>query len=251
MNSGPDTDQLAQLKADNARLRAEADALRDALGKGDEALATSEIRLKLAYLATIQALVRAIEAKDPYTVGHSSMVARLSVAVAKQLDMDEDERERVRIAATLMNVGKIGIKKTLLLKEGGLNETERHELEAHVDHGTQIVEPVIYPWDVATLIYQAHERLDGSGYPKGLKGDQIEFEARILGLCDAFMAMVANRAYREAHDEKEVMEFFFEQAGKTFDEACVAAVARVLATDEELRDDLDRFKSTMLRSPGE
>jgi len=238
---------LERLQRDNARLRAEADALRHALDRGDEALATSEIRLKLAYLATIQALVRAIEAKDPYTVGHSGMVAKVAVAIGRQLAMSDDERERLRIAGTLMAIGKIGIDKKILIKEGALSPDERKALERHVEIGTQIVEPVLYPWDVASLINQAHERLDGSGYPRGLRGDEIEFEARVLGLADAFVAMIANRAYRKAYSEKDVLDYFYEEAGKTFDEACVAALAQLLGGDQELREEIDRFKTATLR----
>lgn len=251
MNAGDNDHNVAELQRDNARLKAEVEALRQALDKGDEALATSEIRLKLAYLATIQALVRAIEAKDPYTVGHSAMVAKVAVAVGRQLGMNDDERERVRIAGTLMAIGKIGIEKKILVKEGALNPEERKALEKHIDIGTQIVEPVLYPWDIATLINQVHERLDGSGYPRGLRGDEIEFEARVLGLSDAFVAMIANRAYRKAYNEKDVMDYFYEEAGKTFDEACVASLVQLLKGDQELREEIDRFKVTTLRSPPE
>ncbi len=239
---------LADLQQENARLRGEVDSLHEALTRGDEALATSEIRLKLAYLATIQALVRAIEAKDPYTVGHSAMVAKVAVAVSRQLGMTESERERVRIAATLMNIGKIGVPKEVLTKEGALDQTERTVLEKHVAFGAQIVEPVIYPWDIATLVYQSHERLDGTGYPEGVKGDDIDFDARIIGLCDTFVAMTADRVHRKAHDEEEVLRFFYGEVGKTFDEACVAALAQVLKGDEELRVALEHFKTTTLRS---
>jgi putative nucleotidyltransferase with HDIG domain len=237
--------KLAKSEQETAQLRAEVHALNQALARGDEALAHTEIRLKLAYLSTIQALVRAIEAKDPYTVGHSAMVARVAVAIAQRLSMSEEERERIRIAAMLLDVGKIGVPGEVLTKVGELTADERQALERHVKIGAEIVEPIIYPWEITNLIYQHHERMDGAGYPERLKGDEIEFEARILGLADAFVAMLADRAYRKAHSEKEVLDYFYQEAGRTFDEACVAALAQLLAGDEELREDLESFKANV------
>jgi len=236
---------IEKLQEENAQLRTEITALREALEKGDEALATNEIRLKLAYLSTIQALVRAIEAKDPYTVGHSNMVAKVAVAVARKMDLSEDECERVRIAGTLMNLGKITIDRDILLKREELDEQERAQLHTVPQVGAEIVEPIIYPWDVASLIYQSHERLDGSGYPDGLQGEAIVAEARILGLADSFVAMIVRRAYRDAHGEEEAMKYFREQAGKAFDKDCVHALAEVIAADPELREELDQYKSTL------
>jgi HD-GYP domain-containing protein (c-di-GMP phosphodiesterase class II) len=211
MNEQEMLGKMNRLEQETARLRAEVHALSQALAKGDEALATTEIRLKLAYLATIQALVRAIEAKDPYTVGHSAMVAKVAVAVARQSGLSEDERERLRISGTLLDIGKIGIAGSILVKQDELSEEERLALREHVKIGAQIVEPIIYPWDISSLLYQHHERLDGSGYPEALKGDEIEFEARVLGLADAFVAMLADRAYRKALGEKEVMNYFYDR----------------------------------------
>jgi len=148
-------------------------------------------------------------------------------------------------------VGKIGVPKQVLVKEGALDAAERVVLERHVGIGTQILDPVIYPWDIATLIFQSHERLDGSGYPKGLQGDAIEFDARVIGLSDTFVAMIADRGHRQARDESEVLEYFYEQAGKAFDEACVAALVQVLKGDEDLRAEIDRFTATTLNSAQE
>ena len=235
---------IEKIREENARLQAEIKSLRKALAKEDEALATNEIRLKLAYLSTIQALVRAIEAKDPYTVGHSNMVSRIAVTIARKVDMSEDEFERVRIAANLMNLGKIAVDKEILLKREGLSEEEREVIKTVPKIGAGIVEPIIYPWDVASLIYQAHERMDGSGYPEGLRGDAIDLEARVIGLADAFVAMISKRAYRDAHGEEEALAYFRGEAGKAFDHDCVEALAEVIA-DVELREELDRYKSTI------
>jgi len=244
MNADPSVN-LAKLEQENAQLRAEVAALKQALDRGEEALALGEVRLRLAYLATIQALVRAIEAKDPYTVGHSTMVSKVAVAIARRLDLTEDEQERVRIAGTLLDVGKIGIAREILVKTDDLTPAERETLETHVKIGVQIVEPILYPWDVAALIYQHHERLDGSGYPSRLPGDQIELEAKILGLADSFVAMLARRAYREPLTETEVTAHFHREAGRTFDETCVSHLLDLLGSDPDLRAEIDRFKSTV------
>jgi putative nucleotidyltransferase with HDIG domain len=240
--------KLTRMEQESERLRREIQALRQALARGDDALANTEIKLTLAYLATIQALMRAIEAKDPYTLGHSAMVSRVALAISRQLGLSEEERERLRIAGILLDVGKIGVPHEILVKTGELTEAERKALETHVKIGAEIVEPVIYPWEIATLIYQHHERLDGSGYPQALTGDQIEFDARILGLADAFVAMLADRAYRRAYGEKAVLEHFTKQAGRTFDDACVAALAQLLAGDAELREEVAKFTAGAARS---
>lgn len=237
--------KIAELEAKNAQLRAEAESLREALDQDSEALATGEIRLKIAYLSTIQALMRAIEAKDPYTVGHAEAVSRVAVAVARYLRMSEDECERVRIAGTLLDVGKIGIAGDILLKEDELTDEEREELQKHVAIGAQIVEPILYPWDVSTLIFQHHERIDGSGYPEKLSGGDIEVEAKVLGLADAFVAMIAKRAYRDAHSEEEVFAYFRRQAGKSFDAKCAEALSAVWASDKDLRREINTFKESV------
>ena len=233
------------LQEENARLKGEVHALREALHREGEALATGEIRLKLAYLSTIQALVRAIEARDPYTVGHSTMVSILAVTLARKLGLSEDECERVRIAGTLLDVGKIGIAGDLLTKREDLSDKDLLAMREHVHIGAQIDEPIIYPWDVSTLIFQHHERLDGSGYPEGLANGEIQREAMILGLADSFVAMIVRRAYREAHKEAEVVAFFRNEAGKTYDKESVDALVELLHTDPDLRREIDRFKLTI------
>jgi len=244
MGEEPNT-KVARLEVENARLRAEMHSLRQALEREDEVAAVNEVRLRLAYFSTIQALVQAIEAKDPYTIGHSQMVAKIAVALARRLELTDDECERVRIAGLLLDVGKIGISGEILTKKEGLTAAERQVLETHVEIGAQIVEPIIYPWDVSTLVYQHHERLDGSGYPARLRGADIAFEARILGLADAFVAMIVRRAYREAHGEPQALAYFRSEAGRTFDASCVEALAAVLESESELRDEIDRFKASI------
>jgi len=245
MSTDDQSEKIQHLQGENARLQAEVHALTAALSKGQESLAASEIRLKLAYLATIQVLVQAVEIKDPYTVGHSNMTAKVAVAIARRLKSGDEDCERLRIAALLLDIGKLGVSRKLLTKRDPLPEEERRLLEEHVQFGAQIIEPVIYPWEVAALVYQHHERIDGSGYPEGLTGDQMDFEAKILGLADAFVAMLADRAYRKAYDEAEVLAYFREQAGKTFDSGCVAALEAVLGKDAQLREELTHYRKSL------
>jgi HD-GYP domain-containing protein (c-di-GMP phosphodiesterase class II) len=145
----------------------------------------------------------------------------------------------------LLDIGKIGISGDILTKKEDLTAEERKVLETHVSIGAQIVEPIIYPWDVSTLVYQHHERLDGSGYPERLRGDDITLEARILGLADSFVAMIVRRAYRDAHGETEVLEYLRREADRTFDHGCVNALQEALSTDAELRAQIDRFKASV------
>lgn len=247
MSAEDQVGKIQRLQEENARLKAEVRTLSEALSKGQESLAASEIRLKLAYLATIQVLVQAVEIKDPFTVGHSSMTAKVAVGIARLMKMTDEDCERLRIAALLLDIGKLGVSRRILTKRDPLTDEERNLLEDHVKYGAQIIEPVIYPWEVAVLVYQHHERIDGSGYPEGLTGDQMEFEARILGLADAFVAMLADRAYRKAYDEAQVLAYFREQAGKTFDAACVGHLETMLSKDADLREDLARYHKSLSR----
>ncbi|HEY7584875.1 MAG TPA: HD-GYP domain-containing protein [Candidatus Deferrimicrobiaceae bacterium] len=151
------------------------------------------------YLDTIRALATAIEAKDPYTRGHSERVARISVSIAKGLDLPEKEVEAIHIASILHDVGKIGTARSILTKPSPLTAGEIREIQRHPQTSFEILSEIKFPYpNVAQLARDHHEWLDGTGYPHGKRDRQISMGARIIALADAFDAMVSDRPYRDS-----------------------------------------------------
>ncbi|MBF0567760.1 MAG: PAS domain S-box protein [Nitrospirae bacterium] len=148
--------------------------------------------------SVVVAISAILEARDPYTAGHQSRVADLSRAIADEMGFPRDKAEGVRIAASIHDVGKIYVPSEILSKPGKLLEVEFSLLKHHCQIGHDILKDVDFPWPVANIILQHHERLDGSGYPSGLKGDEILIEARIICVADVVEAMSNHRPYRPA-----------------------------------------------------
>ncbi|HSL92947.1 MAG TPA: HD-GYP domain-containing protein [Candidatus Limnocylindrales bacterium] len=151
------------------------------------------------YFDTIRALATAIEAKDPYTRGHSERVAKISVSIAKRLELPDKDVQAIRIASILHDVGKIGTARSILLKPSPLNAEEVLEIRRHPQTSYEILSEIRFPYpDVALLARDHHEWLDGTGYPGGKREGQIPMGARIIALADAFDAMVSDRPYRDS-----------------------------------------------------
>ena len=146
-----------------------------------------------------RALVAAVEAKDPFTVRHSDNVARFSEQIAKRLSVAPRQLETLRRAATLHDVGKLGIPDAILQKPGPLTDEEFECIRRHPRIGTDILSHVSHLSDELPLILQHHERYDGTGYPAGLKEDEIFFGARVLAVADALDAMLSRRSYKEPY----------------------------------------------------
>lgn len=156
-------------------------------------------RMREIYIDTIRALATAIEAKDPYTRGHSERVAKISVSIARGLNLPEDEVEAINIASILHDVGKIGTAKHILTKPSALTIEEVGEVRKHPRTSFDILSKIKFPYpNVALLARDHHELLDGSGYPDGKREHEIPIGARIIALADAFDAMVSDRPYRES-----------------------------------------------------
>jgi PAS domain S-box-containing protein len=173
--------------------------------------------LRQATLGTLKALNRTIEAKDEYTGEHIDRVQRLSVEVAKEVGLSEDRSEQLRYASTLHDIGKIGVSDSILGKTGELTEEEWAEMERHPQVGERIVRQVDRLERAAKIIGQHQEKYDGSGYPKGLEGEEITLEARILAVADAWDAMRSNRPYRKALPREEAIRELKENSGTQFD----------------------------------
>jgi HD-GYP domain-containing protein (c-di-GMP phosphodiesterase class II) len=174
-------------------------------------------RLARLHRGAIRALARAIEAKDPYTHGHSERVAAMAVTLGRGLGLGEDELEVLEYAGWLHDVGKIGVPERVLCKPGGLSAEEWALVRAHPELGVRILEPVRELARVLPVVRHHHERYDGAGYPSGLKGEGIPVLARIVHLVDALDAMTSDRAYRRALEWREALEELLRHRGRQFD----------------------------------
>ncbi|MCX8116690.1 MAG: response regulator [Desulfobacterota bacterium] len=173
--------------------------------------------LKKAHLDSVKVLAEAIDAKDPYTRGHSDRVKRMSLAIARHLGFSEVRLEALEYGALLHDIGKIGIKDEVLQKQGPLTEEEYEYIREHPLIGVKIVEGVEFFKDKIPMIRHHHEFYDGSGYPDGLRGEEIPLEARIISLPDAFDAMTSVRPHRGVMPLQDVLAELERWKGKQFD----------------------------------
>jgi HD-GYP domain-containing protein (c-di-GMP phosphodiesterase class II) len=184
------------------------------------------------FLETIRTLAAAIDAKDPYTRGHSERVASYSMALSRHLGLKQDEVFRIHIAAILHDVGKLGIKDGILNKPGGLSDDEFEIMRQHPSIGAQIMSPIRMLKDIIPGIRNHHETWDGNGYPDRLKGDQIPMVARIIGVADTFDAMTTTRPYQQAMTLEYVIAKMRSMSGTRFDPLVIDAfLAAVEAGD--------------------
>jgi PAS domain S-box-containing protein/putative nucleotidyltransferase with HDIG domain len=184
-------------------------------------------QLQLALEGAIYALEAAIEMRDPYTSGHQRRVAELSRAIAQEMGLPEDRVEGIYIGALMHDIGKISVPAEILAKPRRLDDAELNLVQAHTMVGYEILKKVEFPWPVAEMALQHHERLDGSGYPQGLKGDEITLEARILGVADVVEAMASHRPYRPARGVDEALEEISQNRGILYDPEVVDACLKL------------------------
>ncbi|HEX9020670.1 MAG TPA: HD domain-containing phosphohydrolase [Nitrospirota bacterium] len=184
--------------------------------------------LRENYFRTVQALVAAVEAKDPYTRWHSTNVAKYAVAIARDVGMSPLALEEIHIAAILHDVGKIGISELIISKPERLSPEEFDIMKDHPAHGIRILEPIGFSPAIINAIYQHHERYDGKGYPQGLAGEEIRREARILNIADTIDAMISERPYRGTISSEEVLAELEREAGKQFDPQIAEATIRLI-----------------------
>jgi putative nucleotidyltransferase with HDIG domain len=180
-------------------------------------LEEEKVTAERSNLATINALAYAIEARDPYTRGHSERVASYAVWMANTLGLDRKRVQILRHCCRLHDVGKIGVADHILLKPGRLTMEERAKIELHPVYGAEILEGLKFIKAGIPIILHHHERHDGMGYPYGLKKDKIPVEVKIITIADAFDAMTSDRPYRKALPMDEVVREFRQNAGGQFD----------------------------------
>ncbi|MEV4431603.1 HD-GYP domain-containing protein [Streptomyces sp. NPDC049585] len=185
-------------------------------------------RERAAHRATVRALVQAVDLKDRYTRGHSERVGRAAVLIARELGFTGARLESLRFAGTLHDIGKLGVPTRVLRKDGPLTPEERRVIELHPEYGHEMVRGIGFLDEARAAILHHHERLDGTGYPHGLKGHQIPEAARVVSVADAFDAMTSTRSYSRARPVPAALAELRRCAGSHFDPRMVAALCRAL-----------------------
>lgn len=195
--------------------------------------------LHVLYLNTVKALAAAIDAKDAYTHGHSFRVAKYSVAIGRYLKITDGELPDLEIAAYMHDLGKIGVSEAVLAKPGKLSAEEFEEIKKHPVLTNKILEPIDLPDFIVNATLQHHERLDGRGYPFGLKGDEISLFAKIIAVADVFDALTSARPYRDAMTVEDALTLICQGKDTEFDRTVVHAFFSALrnkVTDQDLSD---------------
>jgi HD-GYP domain-containing protein (c-di-GMP phosphodiesterase class II) len=195
--------------------------------RADEELRQTLGRLRKAIGATIQVLVSAIETRDPYTAGHQLRSADLARAIATEMGLSQDTIEAIRMAGPIHDIGKLSIPAEILSKPTKLTNIEFSLIKEHARTGYGMLKDVESPWPLAEIIYQHHERMDGSGYPRNLKGDDILIEARILAVADVVESMASHRPYRPALGLNTALEEIENNKGTLYDADAVDACLRL------------------------
>ncbi|MBN1165347.1 MAG: response regulator [Candidatus Krumholzibacteriota bacterium] len=186
-------------------------------------------QLQETYLSTIKVLVSTIEAKDSYTRGHTERVGRYANLLAEEIGLDKKSREIVSFGAALHDIGKLGVYENILNKPGELTDHEWEIVRSHPEVGANIIKNMKFLESACDLVRHHHERLDGKGYPDGLKGDEISLGARIVAVADSFDAITSDRPYRKAHSYAEAIEQLRTKTEK-FDQDIVQKLVRLIET---------------------
>jgi putative nucleotidyltransferase with HDIG domain len=206
--------ELAERRQTQEELQRTSDALRKMLG------------------GTIQAIAATVETRDPYTAGHQRQVADLARAIATEMGLSKERIEGIRMAAVIHDIGKVAVPTGILNKPIQLSEHEFGIIKDHPRTGYAILKTVEFPWPIAQIILQHHERMDGSGYPQGLSGEDVFLEARILAVADVVEAMSSHRPYRPALGIDKALGEISQNRGVLYDDEVVEACLKLFAEEE-------------------
>lgn len=196
--------------------------------KAEADLKKSFERLQRSMEDTIQTIAMIVETRDPYTAGHQRRVDRLACAIAREMGLSPEQIEGIHTASVIHDIGKIYIPAEMLSKPGQLSEIEYDIMKTHPQVSYDILKRIEFPWPVANIVYQHHERYNGSGYPRGLKGEEILIEARILAVADVVESMASHRPYRPTVGADKAIEEISRNRGILYDPAVVDACLQVL-----------------------
>lgn len=192
------------------------------------------IDMRSIYIDTVKCLSQAIEAKDPYTNGHSQRVGEYSCKLAERLGLPPKRVENLKIAAILHDIGKIGVDESILNKPGRLTEEEFDKIKQHPEIGVKIIKDIEFLKDVKRIILSHHERYDGTGYPEGRKYNDIILEAQILSIADVFDALTSERPYRHAMTVEEALEIIENGKGTQFECKLADTFIKMIKDDKEM-----------------
>jgi putative nucleotidyltransferase with HDIG domain len=215
-----ETNEIADLNRQKKELERERDELRNQI-------ALQEQQLHKTLNGTIQAMTMTVEARDPYTAGHQRRVADLGRAIADEMGLPEDQSDAIRMACLVHDLGKLSIPLEILSKPRYLTSSEFGMIQTHLTAGFAILQHLEFPWPIAKIVLQHHERLDGSGYPDGLSGEDILLEAKVLAVADVVEAMANKRPYRQALGIDAALGEITAGKGKSFDTEVVNACLRL------------------------
>jgi putative nucleotidyltransferase with HDIG domain len=182
-----------------------------------ENLQRSNTELKLAYDATIEGWSRALDLRDRETEGHTQRVTKMALELAEKMGMEDTEKQNLWRGSLLHDIGKMGVPDSILLKNSPLTQSEWEIMRMHPTYAHQMLSPISYLKNALEISYCHHEKWDGSGYPRGLKGEEIPLSARLFSVVDVFDALTSDRPYRAAWPQEEVYRYIQEQTGKHFD----------------------------------
>jgi putative nucleotidyltransferase with HDIG domain len=201
--------------------------------KQAEELEAAYSALKTSYVETIEALRLAVDTKDEYTRGHSDRVSMYARLIGERLGMDRDDMENLRIGGLFHDIGKIGTSEKVLLKTSKLTDEEFEEIKKHSTKGAMILSAISAFAKIKDIVESHHERIDGRGYPKGLQGPDIPFEAKIICVADAYDAMMSDRQYRTKLAQKDALAQLYEGRGTQFDTAAVDCFLSIIEENSE------------------
>ena len=198
----------------------------------EQMVAARTFQLKQALDGIVHAIAATVEIRDPYTAGHQLRVARLAHAIAKEMELSEFKAEGIRIAGTVHDLGKISVPAEILSRPGRLTEAEFSIIKTHSQTGYNILKDIEFPWPIAQIVLQHHERMDGSGYPQGLSGEGILLEARILAVADVVEAMASHRPYRPSLGLDRALEEIRGNKGTLYDPEVVDVCLKLFVKKE-------------------
>jgi PAS domain S-box-containing protein/putative nucleotidyltransferase with HDIG domain len=185
-------------------------------------------KLGKALRGTIQAMAITVETRDPYTAGHQRRVTRLAIAIAIEIGLSEDQIQGISLAGLIHDIGKISVPGEILSKPGAMSENELSIIRDHAKVGHDILKPIDFPWPIARIVQQHHERMDGTGYPGGISGEDILIEARIMAVADVVEAMASHRPYRPALGIDVALEEISKNRGLLYDSKVVDACLELI-----------------------